>query len=339
MLLSRATEGIAPSLRGLPGLFRHLPFGGPMLLCLPVLALASRAGEAGPWAPALLLPFVLLLTAGYAYNDLRDRRDPPGKGNPVAAGLVEPGTAGVVTALFLAASGLSFALLYRQASAGLAFLLLVLLSLAYSGLGVRLKETLAGPPLGALALWVGAPLVLAMELGELDPGLAMLLAASWVAFTACELAHTLVDFEADGRSGYRTFAQRLGFGPTLRLQRGFLLIGTGAWLWAAARLLPPAGALPGTLVLAGVALVAVAAGLAAGPDPVTRVAARVLRAQAGTPEPAARAEGLPASAPARLMAPYGALKRGFAALTVLLLGLPPAETGLLLWLCLTIKLR
>jgi hypothetical protein len=45
------------------------------------------------------------------------------------------------------------------------------------------------------------------------------------------------------------------------------------------------------------------------------------------------------AAPGRVMLPYGALKRGWAALAILLLGLPPIETGLLLWLCLTIKLR
>lgn len=297
---------------GLAGLLRHFPLAGPLSVAVAVFAREIGAGRlAEPWALALLAPFVLVLTAGYVYNDLCDLDDPPGKGNPVADGLVTAATARLVLALALAAGLAAFAALFRQPLAWLAFGAWLLLTLAYSGLGIRLKETLAGPALGTLVLWVGAPLVLALELAAVDASLLALLAAAWLMFTACELAHTLVDFDVDSRSGYRTCAQRLGRVPTLRWQLAMLAAGVAGWVWAAGNLLPHAQADLGRVVLVGIALLALVLGAAASPR----------------------------AAPSRLLLPYGVLKRGWVALAILLLGLRPIETGLLLWLCLTLKLR
>lgn len=298
--------------QGLVALFRHVPFAGPLGVAAAVLALEIGAGRlADPMALGLMLPFFLALTAGYVYNDLCDVDDPPGKGNPVADGRIAPGLARLVLAVVLAASLLAFAALFRQPLAWLAFAGWLLLTLAYSGLGIRLKETLARPALGAVVLWIGGPLILALELKAVTGQLLILLAAAWLMFTACELAHTLADFGDDRRSGYRTCAQRLGCEATRRLQLALLAAGIAGWVWVGGNLLPDASAAMGRAVLVGIGLVALV--LATGVD-----------AQA---------------APGRVMLPYGALKRGWAALAILLLGLPPIETGLLLWLCLTIKLR
>jgi hypothetical protein len=137
-----------------------------------------------------------------------------------------------------------------------------------------------------------------------------LLGAAWITFTACEMSHTLADFANDRRAGYRTFARRVGFERAWRLERILLMVGTTAWVWAAMRLLPPAGAAVGGAVLVALGVLV----------PVLAVAADV------------RGD------PAGLMLPYGAVKRGWGMLAILLLGLPPAETVLLLWLCSTIKL-
>jgi 4-hydroxybenzoate polyprenyltransferase len=84
------------------------------------------------------------------------------------------------------------------------------LCLAYSGLGIRFKETLIGPLIAAFIIWTGGPLVVALEFHILIPVMIWLLVGSWLVYISRETLHTIDDYEADRQSGYRTLAVRVG---------------------------------------------------------------------------------------------------------------------------------
>lgn len=298
---------------GLWRLLRHFPFTGFQVVFLPLFAHLIAGGRmTRGLAVAHVVPFVLATTAGYVYNNLMDRRDPAGKGNPVADGTIAPAEARGLLAVFIVAAVASFALLFRRPEAWIAFGAYLVLMLAYSGLGVRFKETWLGPFLGAAVLWVGGPAILAIEAGLTSGPVVWMLASACLTFGARELCHTLTDLADDRTSGYRTFAVRAGAAATGRLEIALLAAGLLAWAGSAAALLPPSAPAPSRAVvpaLGGAALLV--AGLARRPG------------RAG---------------PVALDAPYPIVKLAWISGALLILGLDPATTGLLLWLYLTSKI-
>lgn len=298
---------------GLRRLLRHFPFTGFQVVFLPLFAHLVVSGRlTRGLAVAQVVPFVLATTAGYIYNNLTDLRDPPHKPNPVADGTLVPAVARRLLGAVLAAAVASFALLYRRPEAWLAFGAYLGLTLAYSGLGVRFKETWLGPFLGAAVLWVGGPAILAIETRATSGPVGWMLASACLTFSARELCHTLTDLADDRASGYRTFAVRAGADVTRRLEIGLLAAGLAAWSWSAGAMLP-----------------ASAPALQRAVVPALGCAALLVAALARRPGRAATVA---------LDAPYPIVKLAWISGALLILDLDPATTGLLLWLFLTSKI-
>jgi 4-hydroxybenzoate polyprenyltransferase len=260
---NQATSSLWAVWRSLPDLFRHFPYLTISAQYFPLFAYLYARGEIdSPAALLMLAPFVFSSAAGFAYNNLADRRDPPFKLNPIADGRLTASQARALILFCIASSFGAFALLYRSPWAWLVYLLYIFLGFAYSGLGLRLKETLAGPFIAAFVIWTAGPLILALEYNQLgDETIASLLGAIYLIYVGREVYHTLIDYENDLRAGYRTFAVRTG--SITRRTMLFLAVSAGALclLWSLYTVLD--GAAPNTLALLLAAMIILAAGLEA----------------------------------------------------------------------------
>lgn len=193
-------------------LLRHFPYTEMLALFLPIYALLYVHGRiVSPVALLLMVPFVFAYAAGFVYNNITDIKDDPYiKTNPLVRGEVSQAYARAILSVCIAFSILSFLVLYNTNMARLVYFGYLFFCLAYSGCGVRFKERLAGPLIAAFVIWIGGPLILLTEFKSFDAVTIGLILGSWLVFIGREILHTITDYEADMRSGYRTFAIRAG---------------------------------------------------------------------------------------------------------------------------------
>jgi 4-hydroxybenzoate polyprenyltransferase len=197
---------------GLRRLMRHFPYTEMLALFLPIYAYLYAHGRiVSPVAILFMIPFIFADAAGFVYNNMTDTKDDPyRKANPLVRGEISLAQARIVLCVSLALSIISFLLLYKEALAQLVYFVYLFLCLAYSGCGVRLKETLVSPLVAAFIVWVGGPLILLTEFNNFDTVTIGLVLGSWLVFISREVLHTISDCESDMHSGYRTFAVRVG---------------------------------------------------------------------------------------------------------------------------------
>jgi len=201
-----------PLVTGLRKLLRHFPYTEMLALFLPVYAhLYVKGYIASVSALLLMIPFIFAYAAGFVYNNITDTKDDPYlKTNPLVRGEVSQAHAWSVFYITLAFSVLSFLLLYKSNIAQVVYFVYLFLCLAYSGCGVRFKETLLAPLIASFIVWVGGPVILLIEYKSLDKVTAALVLGSWLVFIGREVLHSITDYDTDIHSGYRTFAVRVG---------------------------------------------------------------------------------------------------------------------------------
>ncbi|MEM4723966.1 MAG: UbiA family prenyltransferase, partial [Candidatus Hadarchaeum sp.] len=175
--------------------------------------------------------------AGFVYNNMTDIKDDPYiKTNPLVRGEVSQAYARAILGICLAFSILSFLVLYNTNIARLVYFGYLFLCLAYSGCGIRFKERLAGPVVAAFVIWIGGPLILLTEFKSFDAVTIGLILGSWLVFIGREVLHTVTDYGADMRSGYRTFAIRVGLCTSSRIQNlafitGAMILVSGLYIY------------------------------------------------------------------------------------------------------------
>ncbi|CAN5538339.1 geranylgeranylglycerol-phosphate geranylgeranyltransferase [soil metagenome] len=162
---------------------------------------------------------------GYTSNDCfdltEDKINKPDR--PIPAGLVSASSARGLAGL-LAVGGLGFSLLISPLATGVAFTVLILLTLY----NVRLKATPGGGNLliallAGCTLLVGAVAVAGFSWQTLEPlGAPALVLTSFI--TAREILKTLEDVEGDRIAGKQTLATRLGPGKVMRFIGALSLI-------------------------------------------------------------------------------------------------------------------
>lgn len=201
----------------LPRLLRHFPYTEMLVLFMPVYAQAwVRRDSAHTPSLGMLIPFICTFAVGFIYNDLNDLRDPSYKQNPILTGAVSRPQAQAALCVFLTTAVLSFLFFFRNISSLLLFALYVTLCFAYSGLGVRLKERTIGPLVASYIIWIGGPLIVAVETRVFSRS-ALLFAGAWLVYTGRELHHMISDYLCDVVARYRTLIVRMG------ISRGRLL--------------------------------------------------------------------------------------------------------------------
>lgn len=255
---------IGTILRSLPGLFRYFPYLDFSAQFFPIYAyLYATRSIHSPAALLLMAPFVFVHAAGFAYNNLVDRDDPPFRVNPVASGSISPKQAGWIIGVCVSLSLLAFGLMYRSPAAWGGYLAYLVLAFAYSGLGVRFKERLVGPLVMAYG-WAAGPLIIALEFNRLsDPVITRLILAIFLIYAGREVYHTIIDYENDLQTGYRTFAVRTSSPLRRAALTATVAVGGLCILWSIYAYLggkPPVGAAVWISALL-VGLIAAAVGL------------------------------------------------------------------------------
>ena len=199
-------------LKHIQSLLRHFPYTEMLALFIPIYAYAYKQQVIdSPKSIILLIPFIFAYAAGFTYNDIVDTKDDPlVKNNPLVRDEVNRSLAWRVLGTCMAISAISFYLLFTGIAARITYLVYIFLCLAYSGLGIRFKESKSGPLIAAFIIWIGGPLIVVLEFKLLGLVMICLLLGSWMIYISRETLHTIDDYNNDLKSGYLTFSVLIG---------------------------------------------------------------------------------------------------------------------------------
>lgn len=212
----------------LTSLFRHFPYTEMLATFMPIYAALWSAEKINSFgAFAEMVPFVGAFASGFIYNDIQDSLDPHYKNNPIVEGMLSKNVALRWLLLSLTFTTISFIALFRSTFARISFFIYLVLCLAYSGLGVRLKERQVGPFIASLIIWVGGPSILAIEYRLADIRIILFIVGIFLIYVAREIHHMVSDYLCDRESGYQTLAVRFGIPRSRIVEHNMFLAGIG----------------------------------------------------------------------------------------------------------------
>ena len=219
-------------IRGVVKLMRHFPYTELLVVFFPFYAYLITLGYiTSPFALLLMVPFILTNAVGFIYNNIADVNDPSAK-NPIVAGDITLRQAQAVFILFFAASIVSFVLQYTSLTAWAIFFVYYFFGLAYSGLGLRFKESLVGPIVASFIIWVGGPLVLTTEFNVFNAVTVGLLLGTFFVYIGRETYHTMIDYYNDLKSKNQTLAVTLGLKGAYAVKDITFLLGSSLFLFS-----------------------------------------------------------------------------------------------------------
>jgi 4-hydroxybenzoate polyprenyltransferase len=102
-----------------------------------------------------------------------------------------------------------FMVFYRSIGALLLYAVYLFLCFAYSGLKIRLKESIAGPFTASFIVWSAGAVIFAVEKAIVTPAMLWYFFGIWLVYTGREIYHTFIDYDSDLLSGYKTFSVRV----------------------------------------------------------------------------------------------------------------------------------
>ena len=229
---AKRSTSIRTSIRGVLKLMRHFPYTELLVVFFPFYAYLITVGYVtSPLALFLMAPFVLTNAVGFIYNNIVDLNDPSTK-NPIVSGDITLRQAQVVFIVFFAASIVSLLLQYTSRAAWAVFFIYYFFGLAYSGLGLRFKESLIGPIVASFIIWVGGPLVLVTEFHVFNAVTVGLLLGTFFVYIGRETYHTIIDYHNDLESKNRTLAVTLGLKRAYAVKDGTFLLGSALFLFS-----------------------------------------------------------------------------------------------------------
>jgi 4-hydroxybenzoate polyprenyltransferase len=184
---------------------------GHLIVLFPFFALLLEYGVIVPFEILLfLLAFAFAIAAGYTYNTICDAEKDPEAKNPITRGALSKGRAFLVLALSLSLAIILFVFASRSVVAILLFGVYLCIWLAYSGLGIRLKESIFGPAAASIVLWSGPPLLLLVSFSYFSLSTTLLLFGLFTLYIGHEIKHTLIEHDLDVSHNCKTFAVILG---------------------------------------------------------------------------------------------------------------------------------
>jgi 4-hydroxybenzoate polyprenyltransferase len=159
----------------------------------------------------MTIPFFFLLAAGFTYNQMCDAQSDPPEKNPIAKGDISQRKATVLTLTFLGIAVSFFLISYTSVITFVVYSFLILLWFSYSGLGLRLKETVLGVFVASFGFYVAAPLIIFLRFSYFSNSVLCLLLFLFLTSASREIHHTMLDFKGDAAANCRTFAVRIGW--------------------------------------------------------------------------------------------------------------------------------
>ena len=114
-----------------------------MFTLIPYFSLLASAGVVTSplHVISLIVPFLFLFAAGYAFNARYDAHVDPADKNPITGGAISKGKATFIAITFLLASIFSLLLAYTSIMALLLFPIHLFLGFSYNDLKLRFKES------------------------------------------------------------------------------------------------------------------------------------------------------------------------------------------------------
>jgi 4-hydroxybenzoate polyprenyltransferase len=220
-------------LKNISGIYessRKFPYEQYLITSFPFFAILFMNGfNISFYSLFLLAPFITVMAGLFMYNTICDAPQDPEFKNPITRGDVSEKTvklsmwACVVLSIFLVL------LLYKSYVSDLIFILYLFLSFTYSGLRLRFKETILGPPVASFLLFCAAPLLLLVEFSYFNYSAILLLLGLFIVYFGHEIKHTIIEYDMDKSANCQTFAVVIGKKNStiieyLTLIIGFLLI-------------------------------------------------------------------------------------------------------------------
>jgi 4-hydroxybenzoate polyprenyltransferase len=191
-------------------LLRSFPYSEYLFSFLPFMIYVAYTRNL-PWFVVLqLVPFVVAIAAGFMYNMVCDAPYDSAAKNPVSEGSIRRQTVLHLSILLAAGSIILYLPFVQSPLSVLVLVVYVVLWFAYSGAGLRLKETAAGPLVASWVLWCGGPAVLLTNYAVYDKPLLLLWASLFLFYTGNEINHQIGDYKEDYASSVKTFTVRVG---------------------------------------------------------------------------------------------------------------------------------
>jgi len=190
---------------------RTFPYLEQLITLFPFFALLLASSRIAPFEVLLfVLAFAFVLAAGFTYNQIYDAEKDPGAKNPITRGEVSKGSAFLLLALSLSLAIILFVFTSRSVVATLLFGAYLFLCFAYSGLGIRLKESIFGPAAASIALWSGPPLLVLVSFNYFSVSAILLLIGLFIVYIGNEIKHTRIEDDLDASYDCKTFAVIVG---------------------------------------------------------------------------------------------------------------------------------
>jgi len=207
-------------------MIRSFPYSEYLFVFLPIFAyFLSIKLISDPWTLTLIVPFILAIASGFMYNTICDSQFDSAQKNPITAGLISIKKSYFFFYLLLILSIFFFIVLYKSILCTFLFLCYIFLWLGYSGLQIRFKETIFGPIVASIVLWVGGPAIFVINQEYTDAVLIYLLLSYFFFYIGNELNHQIGDYHEDKKAKVNTFTVRVGLKKSIMIRYSTYLIG------------------------------------------------------------------------------------------------------------------
>ncbi|MBE3136319.1 MAG: UbiA prenyltransferase family protein [Thermoplasmata archaeon] len=205
---------------------RVFPYGMFLITLFPFSAVLIKHDYVDSlWSLLRILPFVLAMAAGFTYNTVCDAKTDPKDKNPISRGELLEGTAKKAVIVYSVAAVVLVEVIYQSWIVLGLFLVYQMLWLAYSGLGIRFKESIFATVVASFVLWTGPPMILLSAFEYYTDTLVLLLSGLFAVYVGHEIKHTVIEHDMDQQFGLKTFAVILGKKRSTMIEYATLLFG------------------------------------------------------------------------------------------------------------------
>jgi 4-hydroxybenzoate polyprenyltransferase len=205
---------------------RAFSYGHYLVILFPFFALLLEYSRISPSEVILfLVPFVFAMASGFVYNTICDVEKDPKEKNPITRGDLSAKHAYLALFVFLLVAFVLIIFISQSIAVVLLFSFYMGIWFAYSGLRVRLKESVFGPIAASVVLWSGPSLILLVAFNYFSISAISLLFGLFMVYIGHEIKHTIMDHDSDLAHDCKSFAVILGKKRASVVEYASLIVG------------------------------------------------------------------------------------------------------------------